>query len=316
MPLRTRLFRAAEEGRFAQSYLLLPFSFLWGVFVCLRNWLYDRRLLSIQRLGVPVISVGNLIAGGVGKTPLVDFLAQNISVRLALLSRGYRAQRGEIGDEMKMLLRRLPKRVQGYSGKDRVRLGQEAIDKGAKLLILDLLVLDASNPFGYGDYLPRGLLRDPPERIRQADAIFVYGNQPLPFEGPIIRVALTNSKIIEYVSGRQIKKLPPKIGAFCAIGHPKRFLKTLENQLIVDQFFLADHEPFSIRKLREFALRCQKLGAEAIVCTEKDAIKLEIPLGFPLPVVYLEMQMEILSGQNYWEALLQRIETVHKPSFC
>ena len=150
----------------------------------LKNSFYDRKWISISSLPATVVSVGNIVAGGTGKTPFVHLLAKTFRHRkVAILSRGY----GSIADEALLLARRLPE-VKVYVGKDRVASGIKAIKEGAELLILDdgfqyrrlardfdLVLLDGDDLFGKGHYLPWGYLRDSPKRLREADAVFIYG---------------------------------------------------------------------------------------------------------------------------------------------
>ncbi len=173
----------------------------YGLGIRLRNVLYDRGVLRIHRLPVPVISVGNLTVGGTGKTPLVIHLAEFLKEhgrKPAILSRGYGGRpRGPVevvsdgrrvlsepavcGDEPFMMARRL-REVPVLTGPERYRTGREAVDRfGADVLLLDdgfqhrrlhrdadILVVHAHRPFGNGRLLPRGPLREPLEFLRRA----------------------------------------------------------------------------------------------------------------------------------------------------
>src|SRR5438876_5539483 len=160
----------------------------YGSAVHLRNWCYDRGWLPTHRPPVPVISVGNLTAGGTGKTPCVEYLARFLQargLRPAVLSRGYRGN-GRPNDEALILEANLPD-VPHLQGKDRVTRASQAVRVfGADVLILDdgfqhrrlrrdldLVLIDAMNPWGHGRLLPRGLLREPISSLRRADAVIV-----------------------------------------------------------------------------------------------------------------------------------------------
>ena len=185
------------ENRGRGFFVLYPLSFLWGFVVLCKNWLYAKRFFSSRKMPRTVISVGNLVAGGTGKTPLTLLLAQVFaSHRVAILSRGSGMQ-GELADEPALLARRCPG-AQVYLGKDRRVSAGHAIREGADCLILDdgfqhrklfrdfdLLLLSTRDPFGKGKgkfdfsipvgyqshpYLPRGYLRDSPKRLKETSA--------------------------------------------------------------------------------------------------------------------------------------------------
>lgn len=184
----------------------------YGLGVRFRNALYDRGILRIRRLPVPVVSVGNLTVGGTGKTPLVIHLAEFLrdqGKRPAILSRGYGGRpRGPVevvsdgkrllsepvicGDEPYMMARRLPD-VPVLTGPERFLTGRAAVDRfGANVLLLDdgfqhrrlyrdadILVVHARRPFGNGRLLPRGPLREPLESLRRVRWVIRTGPGPV-----------------------------------------------------------------------------------------------------------------------------------------
>ena len=172
--------------------LLRPLSWLFGAISGLRRWLYDRRLLPTAKLDVPIVCVGNLVAGGTGKTPMVVFLARRLAARGKLpgvLSRGYgkAGAAGAESDEARLyaeLLGDLPRVAQP----DRIAGARRLMEDGAELLLLDdgfqhrrlardldLVLIDATRPFGLARgpraFLPRGLLRESPVALRRAGAL-------------------------------------------------------------------------------------------------------------------------------------------------
>jgi tetraacyldisaccharide 4'-kinase len=179
--------------------LRLPAA-LFGLAAAVRGAAYDRGLLPVAHLDAPVVGVGNLTAGGTGKTPLVAWLVEWFRARGArpgVLSRGYGAGRGAhgrplAGDEARMLAAALPE-LPAVQDRDRVRGGRELLRRGVDLVVLDdgfqhrrlyrdrdLVLVDATRPFGlpYGPgaqaprhFLPRGLLRESPRALRRADVI-------------------------------------------------------------------------------------------------------------------------------------------------
>lgn len=328
MPLSDTLFIAAQEGRFAKVPFLRPLSGLWAAGAHLKNALYDRAWLPIHRLPIPVVSVGGLTAGGSGKTPLIHLLAKSLqqSGQIAIVSSGYRAKESglPLGDELQMLKNRLQQGL-FYGGKNRALLGKKAAEEGAKIALLDdgfqhrrlhrdfeLVVLDASNPFGYGAFLPRGLLRDSPRELSRAAAIFLNGDGEPDLssytEAPLIRLKPKIRRILDLRSKRAVSLKGIPVGAFCGIARPKRFFETLRHlgADCLDSWSLADHAKPGQASLKEFARRCKRRGAHALVCTEKDAVKLG-NIELSLPLCYLEMELEVVSNRQAWQSLIEKI---------
>jgi tetraacyldisaccharide 4'-kinase len=330
--LRRKIYLSVQKGRFSRANVLRPMSGLWSIGAWIKNRLYDRQVLPIHRLPVPVISVGNIVAGGSGKTPLVLFLAELLqSIGLvAIISRGYKAQSSSLllGDELTMLSRRLTGAI-CIANPDRVAAGFQAIAKGARLILLDdgfqhrrlhrdldFVVIDSANPFGYGAFLPRGLLRDSPRRLSEADALFVNGDLSETLaaailrysSAPLIHVRMRLCRILDRQGNERTNISGQKVGLFCAIGRPERFIQTVRETgaEIVQTSFLLDHEKFDDCRIKMFADECRRLGAMALVCTEKDAVKLS-QNHFLLPIYYFEMRMEIVSGQTDMQNLIEKI---------
>lgn len=187
----------------------MPFSSLYGKFSDLRNRFYDRRFFESVRLGAPTISVGNITVGGTGKTPLVAYLAELLAKnggdgRVCIISRGYKRQNAtrrvlvsdgekiltdvsKAGDEPFELAKKLLGKTIVIADADRVSAAhwaRENFEISAFILDdafqhrragrdLDLVVIDATNPFGNRKTLPFGILREPLENLRRADLIVV-----------------------------------------------------------------------------------------------------------------------------------------------
>lgn len=273
--------------------------------VSLRNFAYDFVIPSI-RLSVPVISVGNIVAGGTGKTPFIHYLTKVLGEsEIAILSRGYRRKGSKTvvvesdtsveccGDEPLLLAQKLPK-AKVIVGADRVMSGRIAERLGAKLILLDdgmqhrglhrdieIGVMDARDLFGRGHFLPRGLLRDSPKRLSKADLIILNGVKDKDhFEALTTRIRqYTEAPItaMELIVENSIELASKKVGVFCAIAAPERFidtLKTLGCDIVLKEF-KPDHLPFTQEEIEQFANLAHDRGAECIVCTEKDAVKLQ-----------------------------------------
>ena len=202
---------AAEGSRNWYSPLLAPISRVYGAGVELRTALYKGRWLEAKRLNRPVVSVGNLTAGGTGKTPLVILLAKMLEQagrKPSILTRGYKRRSresciviepgrerqpdsDEVGDEPALLARRLTQ-VPLVVSADRYSAGRLAesrfgvdlhlLDDGFQHLHLhrdiDVLVIDSTQPFASGQLLPAGRLRERPVAARRADLIVITRGDP------------------------------------------------------------------------------------------------------------------------------------------
>ncbi|RKY76742.1 tetraacyldisaccharide 4'-kinase [candidate division KSB1 bacterium] len=186
-------------------WMLYPLEFIYRLIISIRNWLYDHGWRNVQKLPCKVISVGNIVAGGVGKTPVVAFLADYLTqtgAQVAVLTRGYRRKRkgqillepkaqlpysaDDIGDEPYLLARRL-KDIPIIVDRKRWRGGKLAVDRyKTEICLLDdgfqyrnlfrdleIVVIDATAPFSNGKLLPAGLLREPLSRLQAADLIWL-----------------------------------------------------------------------------------------------------------------------------------------------
>ncbi len=191
--------RLARRGG-AVEFLRVP-GFFFGAAAQLRGCAYDLGLLPQTRLEVPVVSVGNLTAGGTGKTPFVALVVRELlarGLRPGIASRGYGSKQGDPrreNDEARLLARSFPA-VAGRQNPDRVRAGQELVEAGCDCVVLDdgfqhrrlardldLVLVDATRPWGLppgGDgrppvraFLPRGLMREPASALERAHAVCV-----------------------------------------------------------------------------------------------------------------------------------------------
>ena len=309
--------------------------------ILLRHFAYDRGLFSSTKLPAVVISVGNVTAGGTGKTPLVHLLATALQdrVRLAILTRGYgsKIERSSkvqqisdstlveaCGDEPYLLAQKT--RAQVWVGADRVRSGQRAIAAGINCLLLDdgmqhrrlrrdfeIVVVDGNNPFSKGRFLPWGLLRDCPKRLKNADLIVATHLQDLEHYKTLQDTLAPLSKAP--VVGTQVaivqrhKFTVDKVGVFCGIGQPAYFLQTVRDlkSEIVDTLIVKDHAAVDLNRLAAFAEKCRLQGAQALLCTEKDFVKLPADLSLCLAVLPVEMELKIIAGKEHWEHFLNKV---------
>jgi tetraacyldisaccharide 4'-kinase len=339
MPLETYAIDVIEGRRRGQSLFYL-LSFFYRAASAMRHYAYCKNWIKKTEVAACVVSVGNIVAGGTGKTPVVRLLAEELKDKhqIAILSRGYRGsieksnqilrvstdtEASVCGDESLLLAQKLPG-VSVWAGKKRSHSAQIAVKNGAEIILLDdgfqhrqlkrdfeLIVMNAQDLFGKGYFLPRGYLRDAPERLAAADLIVVNAVQSLS-EHEKIKKALASYTAAPIVSMRMRLEsdLGQKtVGVFCGIGSPRQFLEGIRalGTNVVAEWLLPDHQAPTINELHEFALRSQERGAEAIVCTEKDAVKLQTGLELPLPLIVVEGKLEIIRGKNHWLKFIQRI---------
>ncbi len=323
-------------------------SGLWllsGVYclgAAVKNFLYDRGWLRSHRVSVPVISIGNLTTGGTGKSPLVHWFVnefQRREVRVGVVSRGYGDHTNAGNDEAAELHQRFPS-VTHIQNRDRVAACRQAVERGAVQIIvaddgfqhrrlyrnLDLVVIDATQPWGYGACLPRGLMRESIRGLRRADlalisrAELVSPDQLQQTRASIRRIAPQLAIVtattepqgwingdghrlaIEGLSGRRVL-------AFAGIGNPQAFCKLLQNLGIDTSEFCAfpDHHAYSQsdwEKLQKMAIANQ---ANALVCTRKDLVKLTEFNSGDLPIWALDIGVKIVNGLEEIHQAMDRV---------
>jgi tetraacyldisaccharide 4'-kinase len=342
---------------FCLRALLLCMSWPYRWIMAARNWLFDRGWLRRYSAPVPVvISIGNIVAGGTGKTPATIMMAKEFcsEISLAVLARGYRSKAEKLpvptllshgegpkrtadfcGDEPFMIAQELPWTCV-IVGKDRRLASDMAAKLGVQLVILDdgmqhrrlardfeVVVMDASDLFGQGHYLPRGLLREGAGSLARADLIIVnHVSQPALSEAlkrklsrysqaPIVATTAQVAQIELISAGKSFPTIQDlKVGAFCAIAQPEHFYKTVEGQgaILVERLALADHRPFDSQTLHNFAARCQEQGVQLLLCTEKDRVKLPSFEGLPLPIASVKISLSIVEGEGAWRDFISQVK--------
>ncbi len=278
----------------------------------------SRQLANRRTLRTPVISVGGITMGGSGKTPFVEMLARELQdqgLRAAVLTRGYRrlsrepliveagsgASSAHTGDEAQILVR---------SGCAHVGIGADRGAVGALLesklhpdlfLLddgfqhrklarqLDIVLIDALDPFPGGAPFPLGFLREPLEALGRADAFVITRAQSgRRYEGIRSRLRETNSRApiwtatveaLYWVNERtkeQVLRLEGPVAAFCGLGNPEAFWQTLQGIGIEPVWAreFGDHHRYSAKELLQLAEEASSQGASALVTTEKDLINL------------------------------------------
>ncbi len=310
-----------------RAILLSAEPFYTGAMV-VRNFLYSNNLKRSHRLPRPVVSIGNITTGGTGKTPVVRWLAERLrdaGRHPAILLRGYRLGDSRISDEQVMLDRHLndgnPVPVVVHANPDRLA-GSRAVlrdhDEVDVFLLddgfqhrrirrdFDLVLINATEPFGFGHVIPRGLLREPLAGLRRADAFVLTHASQAPVQSlraiesalcrynsaaPVYYADHVHTALRTPTDARRLDELRElRYFAFSGIGNPEslhRQLQTLPGQYVGHRWF-PDHHPYDSQDLAD--LRCAALaaGADVILTTEKDWVKLaSLPTaGDSLPPIW------------------------------
>src|SRR3989339_150438 len=350
--------------------VLRALSFFYYIGIKLRGLLYWMGIFRSRKLPAKVISVGNLTVGGTGKTPFVLYLAEKLSksCKVGILARGYGRKskiplnpplsKGETGgfinDDEDITLSNSVIRV---ANPDRVSAGEKLIkEQGVQTIILDdwfqhlalrrdvdIVLIDATNPFGKGRLMPAGILREPLASLNRAD-IFVLTHVDLvtPEQLNALEQKLKryNKKIVKAIHKPQyLVSIPPSpqssplegegrergdslsgsrielseikgknIWEFCGIGNPFQFHKTLTALCTVKGLSVfPDHYYYSQPDLQTMFLKARMEQAEAFITTEKDALRLKaVTIPSDIPCYYLKIKIEIIQGEDVIGSLEQR----------
>jgi tetraacyldisaccharide 4'-kinase len=313
-----------------------------------RNRRYDRGRSEIHRVAAPVISVGNLTLGGTGKTPLVKWIARWLrkrELRVALVSRGYGAEEGSRNDEALELEHALPD-VPHLLNSDRVAAAQVAIEELASQVILlddgfqhrrlardlDIVLLDAWEPFGFGHVFPRGTLREPVSSLRRADIVCLTRADQVDtarrseIRDRVRQVAeaaiwceaahapqnlFTAAGTVEPIE----RLLGERVAAFCGIGNPFAFRATLGSlgcEIAAWREF-PDHHAYTAADVAELANWTAQHTVDAVICTHKDLVKLQVETLGDRPLKALVVELSISVGQTELEESLRRTVASVRP---
>ena len=339
--------------------LLTPLATLYSAGLWVFLLPYALGIRHKTRLTCPVISIGNLTTGGTGKTPTTAALCRMLTdrgMKAVILSRGYggsnehgcaiasdghrvRMTAQMAGDEACMLAHMLPS-TPVLVGKDRRQTGARAeaefrpdvivMDDGMQFWQLhrnvEIVLLDAIEPFDNGYTLPRGLLREPASHLRRASVIL------------ITRSHVADRKILDETMAK-IRKLAPgkavftadliahalrqveppqlldihslrgrRIVCLSAIGNPASFESMLGDlgAIVCDSLRLPDHSRPSSQELDALFHRAAEVNASAMVTTEKDAIKLD-GATHALPIIVLQVTMHIDSAEKFISSVVEAL---------
>jgi len=334
------------------SSLLWPFSLAYGAAAHLRARAYQTGILRQRRLEGAVISVGNLTVGGTGKTPMVLWIAQRLLAegkRVGILTRGYKGEsvagtssgaspisdEGEsTSDEVRLLKARLGGQVAFGVGADRFANGQRLAKQGVNWFVLDdgfqhlqlardvdIVLIDATNPFGGGKLLPAGRLREPRGALARADIVVITRSERSPAieaavrrdsEAPIFyaRPRLDAVRVWrgEYPGEDDADARAKKLFAFCGIGNRAAFVSDLRQwgMQIVGHRFFPDHHRFAPEDAAQIESEARAAGADGVICTEKDIFNLGGERCTSFEVRYCTISMQIDNESEFWRAVAQK----------
>jgi tetraacyldisaccharide 4'-kinase len=320
--------------------LLWPLSVVYSAISRLRVWCYKRGIFHARKLPGTVISVGNLTVGGTGKTPMVLWLAERLALegkRVAILTRGYRGtadastQGVPQSDEVALLRERLSGKVEMGVGADRYKKGEILARHGSDWFVLDdgfqhiqlsrdadIVLIDATDPFGGGTTLPSGRLREPVSALRRADIVVITRSVQAPATAIESMVRRYTKSPIFYATTKLLSvlrvpnldvALPPqdwervRFMAFCGIGNPAAFFEDLRawELEVAGQRSFDDHHVYSAQEITALEAEAARCGADALLCTEKDVWNLRNIQFASLPAYCCRISFQISSG--FWEAL-------------
>ncbi|WP_321372062.1 tetraacyldisaccharide 4'-kinase [uncultured Desulfuromusa sp.] len=326
--------------------LLLPFSILYGGVGWIRNRCYDSNVFPAYQAHLPVISVGNLAAGGTGKTPVVDWLVKefgNQRKRAAIVSRGYAGSfngdvgivsRGdgilmspaECGDEPYLLAKRNPrcsviiakKRIHAMKVLEQheesdVIILDDGFQHRAVKRDVDLVLLDASRPLGNGWPLPAGNLREFPDALKRADFILMSRSK-LPTSDDFMGYKVYNSEhqLADIAVDLDGDRVPVdqlkglKLLAFAGIADPESFFSSLEKIGLSLTKRLSFTDHTEYRTQILEQLNKAAMSVDALITTEKDAVKLAADM-FTLPCYQIPMDINIDNSTELMERLKKRL---------
>jgi tetraacyldisaccharide 4'-kinase len=341
-------------------------AFGYGVGVRVRNGAYDRGWRKCERAAIPVISLGNLTTGGTGKTPFAAFVARwfrKHGVRVCFISRGYRAgdsadwrpsfapfvrgaqggaesEAGSTMNDEALVLDQLCPDVPHLQNPDRVAAASVAHEElDSQLIILDdgfqhrrlardldIVLIDATNPWGFGYLLPRGLLREPASSLKRADLVVITRVDQVPrgdveairrqvasmHPGCTVAEATFPPARLINSAGKTatLESLPGRsIAAFCGIGNPAAFRAGLD-QLgwkVADFRSFPDHHHYTRADVDDLERWSRGLTVDAAVCTQKDLVKIGLDRIGDRPLWAIEIGTRLVAGGDLLEARLEKL---------
>ena len=346
----------------AVAFALTPMGQLYGVVMKARRALYQSGCLRVHQLPAPVISVGNLTTGGTGKTPLVEWIARELSQagqRVCILTRGYGrdnagtrvvvsdgaeiiSDTAETGDEPLLLAEKLKGLAAVISDADRVSAAHWAFENlRSQVFVLDdgfqhlrvardlnILTIDATNPWGNRKLLPAGILRESPAELARADCIVITRADDSNATEVLRREIASQSGRPIFCSRMKLKGLravrsepgepaiddkeirQSNVDAFCGLGNPESFFSLLKRggyRLAHTQIF-RDHHAYTQSDINRVVQDAIAHGAQFLLTTAKDEVKLR-SLNFELPCYSVDISIEIENADKLRKLIVEAVNT-------
>ncbi len=238
------------------------------------------------------------------------------------------------GDEPYLLADNLRK-TSVFAGKNRLKASNMAAKTGTQILILedgmqhrqlardiDIVVLDAKDPLGKGYFLPYGLLRDHPSSLARAHLVVLnHVRDTAHFNevkvllstyttAPAIGVRMAVEDVFD-LTGKKIDGVRGKrVGIVCGIANPDQFLHTVQGlgADVVEELYFPDHTLCNSESLAAFGEKCRKSGAEMLLCSEKDKVKIAPDIKIGLPIGWVKIKIDIVEGNVIWENFINSIK--------
>lgn len=327
-----------------RAFFLFPLtilSFFFWIGITVRKLFLKKKEASL-----PIVTVGNISFGGTGKTPFILCLLKNLPFPVAYVSRGYgrKSKKSFVGkgstctyeacgDEAMQVARRFKnslvsiaedkwEAVQNVGKEESLILLDDGLQRYDIPKALEIATVDVQNPDGYGGLFPRGLLREPMSRLKKVDYI-VLTNLPPHSDPEVFREHYSRRFCPKTIAVRQkisrffspegaTRDLFPgnKVALFSAIASPHRVRELMEQGgfLVVDHLVYPDHLDIEEETLYTFCENVRSSFPDAVlVGTEKDFVK-KIPWpDLPLPLLFSEMDVEVVGGRDIFEELLSAI---------
>lgn len=344
--------------------VLAPLAALYGAGTLARLVLYRRGLLPVMKLAAPVISVGNITTGGTGKTPLVEFIVRELAGqgrRVCVLTRGYGREKAgrqvvvsdghsilatenQAGDEPRLLAETLQGSAAVISNADRFAAGEWAMKNlGSEVFVMDdgfqhlrlarslnIVAIDATQPWGQGHLLPWGHLREPATGLSRADCVVITRAEQLDnvseLRAEIGRLApgkplftsrmairgfrqlLAQASEDEGPHGDRGIEIAQPVAAFCGIGNPASFFRHLKRAGYdpVSATAFPDHHRYTKADINNIVKAARDAGAGVLITTAKDAVKL-LGVSFELPCYVLEIEISIDDQLRFLEMVYSSV---------
>lgn len=359
--VRSYLKYARGESKFSPWGLLYPLQYLTMAWMRLRIGLYKRGLFSVTDPVLPVISIGNISLGGTNKTPMTELVVRlfmKAGINAGLVSRGYKTKsidplwvgqdekslkREIAGDEPLMLAKRLPN-VRIVVSKNRIKGVELLASLGVEVAVtddtfqhkkmardVDIVLVDSTCPFGNGNVLPAGMMREPMSSLKRADmVVLTKANQSTKEElekikqqlEPLVekeKIYIAKIKLeswmlfcpgedVEILSCDEVPK--GKYIAFSAIGNAPGFYNFLIDKgvNVVARRSFRDHHIFTNENMIDLERDAKELGVDGFVCTEKDVVNLPEKITMSLPLYIPRIEVVLDNEASFCKRLHEKLK--------